>query len=98
MKQLFAIVLTLILVFGLCACGRRPAETVPTTMPTTMPVTTAATMPATTTPLPTVDPTLETNIPDPSVDSSIPDSTDLLPPEGTTDVTDHTTNAEAKVK
>lgn len=98
MKQLLAILLTFILVFGLCACGRRPAETTPTTMPITIPATTAATAPTTAATLPTMDTTLETNIPDTSVDSSMPDATDLLPQDGTTDVTDYTTHAEAKVK
>ena len=51
-------------------------EQTATTAATTMP-TTAATMP-------TIDTTLETNIPDPSVDTSMPDATDLLPTDETT--------------
>lgn len=80
MKQLFAIALTLIMVCGLCACGRKPAETTPTTMPTT---TVTTTVPTTAVTMPTMDPTLETNIPDPSVDTSMPDATDMLPTDET---------------
>ena len=75
MKQLFAIVLVLVVACNLCACGRRPAETTPTTMPATTTVTTAPT----TVTMPTMDPTIETNIPDPSVDTSMPGETDLMP-------------------
>ena len=93
MKQLFAILLTLVMVCGLCACGRKPAETMPTTTPTTMP-TTAATTTATT---PAMDTTMETNIPDPSVDTSMPDATDLLPTdEATGESTAPTTGADKK--
>ena len=99
MKQFFAIALALVLTIGLCACGRRPAETMPTTLPTTVPTTTAATAPATHTTLPSMDTTLETNIPDPSVDTSMPDATDILPTDNeTTSATDHTTGTETNVK
>ena len=59
MKQLIAIALTLIMVCSLCACGRKPAETNPTTMPATTAATTAATtMPTTAATMPTIDTTL----------------------------------------
>ena len=81
MKQIIAIALTLVLIVGLCACGRRnkSPETMPSTVTTTVPVTTE---PVVTT-RPTTNPTIATNIPDPSVDTSIPEMTDLLPTEET---------------
>jgi len=81
MKQLFAITLALVLVFGLTACGGKSKT------PTTTPTTTATTVPMTTAPVttqPMTDPTVATNIPDPSVDTSIPEMTDLLPTEDVT--------------
>lgn len=65
----FGIILTVIvLTLSLCACGRRddtPTETTPATAEPTA----AAT-------IPTIDPTMGTNIPDPSVDSTMPDMID----------------------
>lgn len=96
MKQLFAIVLTLIMVCGLCACGRKPAETMPTTMPAT---TAATTTPTTAATMPTMDPTLETNIPDPSIDTSMPDATDMLPTDETDgSSTEASTGANTRMK
>ena len=81
MKKSFALLMAVCMVFTLCACGRnRPAETNLTTAPTTAPATTAPTTHAT---MPTVDPTMETNIPDPSVDTSMPDVTEFMPTDGT---------------
>ena len=82
MKQLFAIALALVLVIGLRACGRNREEptTAPTVQTTTTP-TTAATVPTTRETEPILDPTMQTNIPDPSVDTSMPDMTELLPTE-----------------
>ena len=85
MKQLFAIILALVMMVSLCACGKKPAQTTPTSMPGTATVPTTAPTTAATTPIP--EPTMETNIPDPSVDTSMPDATDLLPTEGATEET-----------
>ena len=52
----------------LTACGRK--EPTPTTTPTTKPPVTTEATKAT---MPQVDPTMGTNIPDPSVDTSMPD-------------------------
>lgn len=96
MKQLFAIALTIVLVCGLCACGRKPAETTPTTMPAS---TAATTTPTTAATMPTMDTTLETNIPDPSVDTSMPDATDMLPTNETAgESTEASTGTNAKTK
>ena len=88
MKKSFALLMAVCMLISLCACGRKkPAETTPTTVPTT----TATTAPTTHATMPTTDPTLETNIPDPSVDTSMPDMTELMPSDGmeteTTNVT-----------
>lgn len=81
MKKSFALLMAICMVISLCACGRnKPAETMPTTTPTTVPATTAPTTHAT---MPSVDPTMETNIPDPSVDTSMPDVTEFMPTDGT---------------
>ena len=95
MKQLFAIALALVLMIGLSACGRNRKEpvTTPTTQATTTPTTTA-TVPTTRETEPIMDPTMATNIPDPSVDTSMPDMTDLLPGEEAT--TDSTTEPSRK--
>ena len=93
MKKLFTIALTLVLTFSLAACGceaqkTTPATTAPTKAPTTAPTTTPTTAPTTApttvpTTIPPMDPTLETNIPDPSVDTSMPDVTEFMPTDGT---------------
>ena len=99
MKQLIAIALTLIMVCSLCACGRKPAETNPTTIPATTAATTAATTtPTTAATMPTIDTTLETNIPDPSVDTSMPDATDLLPTDEATGESTGSAGTGAKMK
>lgn len=74
MKKLFTVALALVLTFSMAACGcqaqdKTPATTAPTTVPTTAPTTTPTTAPT----MP-MDPTVETNIPDPSVDPSMPDN------------------------
>jgi len=77
----------------LCACRRK--NPMPETAPTTMPPVTQA--PTTATTLPETMPTLETNIPDPTVNSN---STETEDPTGsdvigdTTDTTDTTDNAD----
>lgn len=68
MKKIGIILTVIVLTLSLCACGRRddtPTETTPATAAPTA----AAT-------IPTIDPTMGTNIPDPSVDSSMPDMMD----------------------
>lgn len=79
MKKFGMIAMALILTLSLCACRRRdPSETTTptTTQPTTAPTTAPATAPTTE---PTVMPDLpdmDTNIPDPTVDSNSTDETD----------------------
>ena len=89
MKQLLAMTFALALVFSLSACGRRREEpvTVPTTAPTTM--ATTPTIAATTH---ETEPTMSTNIPDPSVDTGMPDMTEVLPTQESmdSDTTAHT--------
>ena len=79
MKKLFSITLALVLIFALTACGcqaqdKTPATTAPTTVPTTVPTTAPTTEPTLASTVPSMDPTLETNIPDSSVDTSMPDN------------------------
>lgn len=77
MKRISIIVLTLLLTLSLAACGRR--NDAGTNMPST-----DATV------LPDMDPSFETNIPDPSVDTSMPmytDGTDSTHDTGTIDGT-----------
>lgn len=68
MKKFCIATLAIILTFALTACGRRntaPAQTVPATQtPVTEPM------------IPTIDPTMGTNIPDPDVDTTMPDLTE----------------------
>lgn len=78
MKKFCALTLALVLAVPLCACSRRkddtPTETLPpvTTEQTTLPPVT--TEPATTAPTVIPDmPELDTNIPDPTVDSNSTD-------------------------
>ena len=70
MKRIITFVAVAIVCCGLVACGSRNdmgATTVPTTRPTTAPTTAPTTRPT----APTTMPTLETNIPDPEVDTSM---------------------------
>ena len=90
MKKFGLLILSIILVFSLVACGRRneapkPTETTPTTIPATQPVTEPSIMPT----MPEIDPTLDTNIPDPSVNGNSTDTTDTT----IGDNTDSTDNA-----
>ena len=79
MKKFCIATLAIIMVFALTACGRRkPATT------QTVPATQA---PATEPMLPTIDPTMGTNIPDPEVDTSMPDLTEPMNETGGTDST-----------
>ena len=79
MKKCIILAWTLILALSLCACGRNHTTTVPTTFNTT-PSTDMNILPDTM-------PTLETNIPDPNVDTQMPGYTD-----GTDMFNDFTTN------
>lgn len=73
MKKFAIIALALVMTLCLAACGRRNNNE------TSAPTTTAST---TDTIIPNMDPTIATNIPDPSVDTSMPMFTD-----GTEDTT-----------
>ena len=73
MKKISIAVLAAILVLSMAACGRKQDNT-PTTMPTTQP--TEMTI------LPNIDPTLDTNIPDPNINTEIPTYTDGTDPSG----------------
>ncbi|MBO5836541.1 MAG: hypothetical protein J6Q92_01460 [Oscillospiraceae bacterium] len=79
MKKISIIALMLVATLSLAACGRRDE---PDTTPTTTAPTTEMTI------FPSTDPIIETNIPDPSVDTSMPDMTDMI--DGM-DGTDNTT-------
>lgn len=68
MKKCSIFVLLLILALSLCACGRNND----TTVPSTNQVTPSSDMNI----LPDTMPTLETNIPDPNVDTQMPGYTD----------------------
>ena len=89
MKRFSLLILILMLIFTLCACGRRKDEkpTEPQMQPTQ-----GATMPEV---LPDMDPTLGTNIPDPTVDSNsntMTDSTEQNDMNGNGTVTDGITD------
>ena len=73
MKKISIAVLAAILVLSMAACGRKQDNT-PTTKPTTQP--TEMTI------LPNIDPTLDTNIPDPNINTEIPTYTDGTDPSG----------------
>ena len=73
MKKISIAVLAAILVLSMAACGRKQDNT-PTTMPTTQP--TEMTI------LPNIDHTLDTNIPDPNINTEIPTYTDGTDPSG----------------
>lgn len=68
MKKCIIFVLTIVLALSLCACGRRNNATTPSTNN----VTPSTDMNI----LPDTMPTLETNIPDPNVDTQMPGYTD----------------------
>ena len=68
MKKCSIFVLTIILALSLCACGRNNDATVPSTNN----ITPSTNMNI----LPDTMPTLETNIPDPNVDTQMPGYTD----------------------
>ena len=79
MRKFTIFALILILAFSFTACGRRdktPTETTPS-------VTQAPTEQVT---MPTIDPTMGTNIPDPEVDTSMPD---LMDPTGESNPTNN---------
>ena len=67
MKKFCIFALVLLMAFSLAACGRRNNTT---------PTTTATTPSTDMNILPDMDPTLDTNIPDPNVDTSMPMYTD----------------------
>ena len=72
MKKFTILALVLVLTFSLAACGRRdemPTETTPS----------ATQIPTEQVTIPTIVPTMGTNIPDPEVDTSMPD---LMDPTG----------------
>lgn len=76
MRKFTIFALVFVLAFALTACGRRdntPTETTPA-------ATQAPTEQAT---IPTIDPTMGTNIPDPEVDTSMPDLMDPTGESGT---------------
>lgn len=68
MKKVSIAMIILALTVSLSACGNRqyPSQTTPSTAPT------ATASPSTT---PAIDPTMGTNIPDPDVNTSMPDMT-----------------------
>jgi len=76
MKKISIFVLTLVIAASLCACGRKKNDTPNTVMPSTDMST-----------LPEIIPTLDTNIPDPSVDTQMPIYTDGTDGTDATDVT-----------
>lgn len=85
MKKLGIIALTLVLTVALCACGRSKAPT-----DTTVDTTHVTTAPTTEQVAPTTMPTMDTNIPDPEIDTGIGDTTDEThgtESSGTTDTT-----------
>lgn len=72
MKKISVLILAFLLVCSLAACGRRNNED--NTTPSTV-------APATTLPLmPELDPTLDTNIPDPDINTEMPTFTDGTDP------------------
>ena len=81
MKKISILVLVLTLCGAMAACGCMNSQQ-PGTSDGTTPTDTSTTAPSV---LPDITPTLETNIPDPSVDTSMPDFTDAT---DTTDTTD----------
>ena len=74
MKKITILVLSAILAISVSACGRKDTPTIPTTPSTAMP--TQATVP-TTMPIPT----METNIPDPDINTEPQVTDDMTGPE-----------------
>lgn len=68
MKKLIIVFVVVVLIISLNACGRRQDAT-PTTNSTTQPTT-----------IPFIDPTLDTNIPDPNINTEMPTYTDGTDP------------------
>ena len=87
MKKISIVILVFVMALSLAACGRNNNNA---------PGTSAATNPSTDMNiLPDMDPTLDTNIPDPSVDTSMPiytDGTDST--DGSTGSTQNRSNAK----
>ena len=78
MKKIALFIMGAVMTLSLCACAcnntapaTTPTTTAPTTRPTTVPTTAPPTMPTETFTVPIP----ETNIPDPSVDTSLPEGT-----------------------
>ena len=69
MKKFTIFALVMVLIFTFTACGKKTDIPNATTPTATQPVTEDMT-------IPTIDPTMGTNIPDPEVDSSMPDMID----------------------
>ena len=88
MKKLSMIALVLVLTLALAACGRRNNNE--TTAPTTTEPSTDMTI------IPDIDPTIETNIPDPNVDTSMPMYTDGTDSTDATDATGSTSGRSRK--
>ncbi len=87
MKRFTIIALTLALVLTMAACRRKEKDNETTaTKETTTEATQESTM------MPDIEPTLETNIPDPEVDTSMPDMTDMI------DGTENSTNGNENNK
>ncbi len=89
MKNLSIAMVILTLTLSLSACGKN--DPMPQTNPTTKP--TATTAPAT---RPETNPTFETNIPDPNVNTSIPDMTGSTIEETHTPTESHTATTETR--
>ena len=73
MKKTLIAILAAFYVLTMAACGRKQdtnTNTTPSTQPTTMTI------------LPELDPTLDTNIPDPNINTEIPTYTDGTDPSG----------------
>lgn len=71
MKKITIAIMAAVLVFAITACGRNrdtDPSSAPTTQPTTMPF------------MPEMDPTLDTNIPDPDINTETPTFTDGTDP------------------
>ncbi len=89
MKKLRIFMLIFVLCLSLVACRRgNNNETTGTTTEATNSSTTETTL------LPQIDPTLDTNIPDPDVDTSMPDGTDIF--DETQNTTDNQNNTTAE--
>lgn len=82
MKRFAFFALVLVLALSLCACGRRNDTPVNTMPSTDMSI------------IPDMDPTLDTNIPDPNVDTEMPLYTDNT--NSTENTTGSTNNNSAK--